>query len=226
MTKSTVDPQELAVAVPAVEHLVDVLRRAAVLVTGVDVPAGAPAGLAGRLTAARVELRRAAEELDDLPDELLRRISAAQVADAPWLTVATWTQPIAGFHAQALVAAEEGLAGSVPARLLRAARIAGPGVTAAGWALTAAQNLSNPYLTPGQKVGRTGVAIAAGTGASLLADAAVGAAIGSSVPVVGTVAGLAAGVAWNVVDTKLHVSARVGDAVASGAKKVFGALGL
>lgn len=92
MAATTIDPDAMRVAIPAVRELIDLLKGAAQAIGRVAVPAGVPAAVRAQVThgtsAARQELHALARSLDGIPDDLLRRIAAAQVAEAPWRELA------------------------------------------------------------------------------------------------------------------------------------------
>jgi hypothetical protein len=92
-----VDPAAMRLAIPAVQELIQLLDASAAALCGVDVPAGVPAGVAAQVAHVRhgaQRLRSAARRLDQIPDQLLRRISAAQLADSQALQAAGWTLPL------------------------------------------------------------------------------------------------------------------------------------
>jgi hypothetical protein len=121
---------------------------------------------------------------------------------------------------QAAVQDAGGTPRGVPAGLLKNAARASKVIKWAGYANTAYGNFSNPYLSTGQKVGRTGASIGTGlavtAGSQLMAGATFGAAAGPA----GFVIGAGAGLAWGVLDAKFGVSKRIGDAAASTAEAV------
>jgi hypothetical protein len=276
---TTIDPRAMRMAIPAVEQAIAVLDGAVGALGGISPPAGLPGGLAARIThavqGASRDLSAKARALDHFPAELLRRISAAQLADSPALILGGYTIPAlkmyansfslpafrwptaagragrdlfdafragapyqgvrptwndfrgraAGIHAQTNVPIR-----GMPRGLALAARYGGKGLTAVNWGLTAYNNVRNPYLTTGQKIGRTGASIATAGGVSIMAGAAAGAMLGSAAGPVGTVIGFGAGVAWTALDQKFGISNKIGDgaakaggAVVSGAKAVGGA---
>ena len=98
------------------------------------------------------------------------------------------------------------------------AGIGGKAVTAAGWALTAYSNFSDPRLSTEQKIGRTGATIATSAGVSALSGAAAGAAFGTAAGPLGMAVGFGAGAAWTVLDNKFGVSKKIGDGAADAMK--------
>lgn len=276
---TTIDAQAMRVAIPAVEQAIAALDAAVGALGGISPPAGLPGGLAARVShavqSAGQELTARGRALDRFPAELLRRISAAQLADSPALVAAGYTIPALKMYASSFSlpafrwpmaggragrelfdafrtgtpyagarptwndfrsrAARVHAATNVPIRgmprgLAVGARAAGRGLTAVNWGVTAYSNIRNPYLTTGQKIGRTGASIATGAGVSVMAGAAAGAMLGSAAGPVGTIVGFGAGVAWTALDQKFGVSNKIGDgaakaggAVVGGAKAVGGA---
>lgn len=255
----TVDAEAMRAAIPQVEHLVALLNDMARDLDGVTVPAGVPGGLAARVQgttrSAAQDLRAKARSLSALPDDLKRRVAAAQLADAPWLNAAGWGLRALGLHFHAFsiqnlsksmswglaareirdglksgetygagswkafrltsAAAEEASATrGVPPFLEKTAGIGGKAVTAAGWALTAYSNFSDPRLSTEQKIGRTGATIATSAGVSALSGAAAGAAFGTAAGPLGMAVGFGAGAAWTVLDNKFGVSKKIGDGAA------------
>jgi hypothetical protein len=268
----TVDAQAMRIAIPAVQAAIVALDSAAGELGGISAPPGVPGALAARVThavsSASRDLRAKARSLDSIPDELLRRISAAQLADAPGLVVAGFTVPALKMYADSFSMGPlkwSGAAGmamrdvffrppgpgqtfaagrwsafklsmstayyashggpSFLPRGLTAARYAGRGLTAVNVAATAYSNFRNPYLSTGQKVGRTGAALATSAGVSIMASAAAGAAFGSAAGPVGTLVGFGAGVAWAALDKKFGVSNKIGDAAADAGEAVGDAAG-
>jgi hypothetical protein len=95
VTPVSVDAEALSLAIPLVVELAEVLDTAARQLGGIDIPAGVPGPLAARaahtMSAGRRELIAAAHAIDPIPSDLLRRIRAAQQAQAPWLIASSWT---------------------------------------------------------------------------------------------------------------------------------------
>jgi hypothetical protein len=114
----SIDPAKMAVAIPAIEALSDLLDRADHTLAGVDVPAGpaVPADVKATLADARRALGAARSSLAGIPADLRRRVSAAQFTDAPWATALDGLLKTGGWYA-----------GSFGIRMSRSA--------ASGWAL-------------------------------------------------------------------------------------------
>jgi len=84
----TIDPARMRVAVPAVRALTEVLEDADRSLAGVDtggLPAAAGADVTACVSSARAALRGSLRSLAGIPDDLLRRVSAAQVKETPWM---------------------------------------------------------------------------------------------------------------------------------------------
>jgi len=94
MPAVTVDAVRLRIAIPAIEQLTGILDWGTHALAGSHPPAGVPAGLQARfahvIAAGRRDLKAASHRLDAVPGDLLRRISAAQVADSPVVTAGNW----------------------------------------------------------------------------------------------------------------------------------------
>jgi len=101
MTTVSVDPARMAVAIPAIEALGDVLDRADRTLAGVEVPAGpaVPADVTACVADARRALAGARAGLAGIPAELRRRVSAAQVTDAPWMIALDGVLKTGGWYA-------------------------------------------------------------------------------------------------------------------------------
>ncbi|GAA1754983.1 hypothetical protein [Luedemannella helvata] len=143
MSAYTVDPAAMRVAIPAVQALMALLDGAASDLAGVSAPAGVPGPVAARVAqvagSVSADLRRASRDLASLPDDLLRRISAAQVANAPWATAASFGLPALGFYARSFTAQSlsrslaAGLAAREVAAGLRAGQSYGGGGPRGTW---------------------------------------------------------------------------------------------
>jgi hypothetical protein len=131
MTVRTIDSAQLRIAIPAVEHLLTLLAGVARQVSAMDVPAGVDGAVRARVVAVLRDvdgdLRRAAHGLEAIPDDLLRRVSAAQVADAPALTAAGLTLSTMKFAAKsfAIQTLSKSMAHGMAARQAYAAWAAG-----------------------------------------------------------------------------------------------------
>ncbi len=120
------------------------------------------------------------------------------------------------FRLSSTAAREAATTRGVPAALANFSKYGGKGLTGAGWALSAYSNATNPSLTTEQKIGRTGASVATGMGVAAASGAATGALLGAEAGPPGMLIGAAAGTAWSLVDYKLHISNKIGDAAADG----------
>ncbi|WP_327009882.1 hypothetical protein OHA72_23210 [Dactylosporangium sp. NBC_01737] len=132
----TVDAAAMRVAIPAVTALLNTLDSAIAGLGGIDVPAGVPPAIGARVrhtvAAAERELRAAARRLDGIPDELLRRVSAAQFAESPALQAAGFSLPLLTFYAKSFSIPEltgAGAAGTAFGGLFRQMRAGGGPLT-------------------------------------------------------------------------------------------------
>lgn len=102
MTSVSIDPAKMAVAIPAIEALTNVLDRADRTLAGVEIPAGAavPAGVRAAVADARHALTGARAKLAGIPADLRRRVSAAQFTDADWQIALDFSLRAGGLYAR------------------------------------------------------------------------------------------------------------------------------
>jgi hypothetical protein len=92
----------MAIAIPAIEALSNVLDQADRTLAGVEIPAGAavPAGVTATVADARHALAGARAKLAGIPADLRRRVSAAQFTDADWQIALDFTFKAGGWYAK------------------------------------------------------------------------------------------------------------------------------